>query len=156
MHRDCTTWEKEAFNPFTFPSFIRKIHLVKVMYRCDCLQSRLPHIQHCSLCFSKLFWVWKMAKITCMQAKAIIWLWAHLQIGKPKSVLLFLGTRWAHCHIQGEFTESSVCNPTLHCHMLCCRPSLHFPAAEIPLCWTCCPFWRQKEQLPSSPCVHHG
>lgn len=79
-----------------------------------------------------------------MQAKAVIWLWAHLHVSKPKSVLLLLGTHWAHCHIQGEFTESSICNPTLHCHMLCCPPSHHFPASGIPLCWTCCPFWRQQ------------
>lgn len=67
---------------------------------------------------SHLFRFWKIAKGTCAQAWSVAWLWAHLQISKPKSVWL-LSNHWAHCHILGKLAGSGGCNPTFHCRTYC-------------------------------------
>lgn len=142
MHRVCTKWENEAFSPFTFPSFIRQNLLKRCIGVTACKAGYLTY-STVSCAFPNCFGFGKWQKLPVCKPR----LWSGFGLifrSASQNLLLLLGTHWAHCHRQGEFTESSICNPTLHCHMLCCPPSHHFPASGVPLCWTCCPVWRQQ------------
>lgn len=133
---DYAKWQKQAFSPFTFPSFIRQ----NLLKWCIAVTACKQVISHTALFLVLFLTVLGLENDkNYLHASQGCGLAFDLRISKLKSVL---GTQWAHCHIQGEFTESSICNPTLHCHMLCwLLPSLSCRGIH---CWACCPFWRQQ------------
>lgn len=89
-----------------------------------------------------------------MQAKAMVWLLSFKSASQNLGWVLTGHTATYRVNIQSKL---SVCNPTLHCQMLCCPPCHHFPAVGPQCAGHAVPAGGSKEQLPApAACARVG